>query len=116
MGQTIFIHKLYHKILETTQYYHFIIDENNTAYWVSFSESECNSTSTLQRKPCSGASGNSRFCVLISYSQCFVQPTISFFTVKVNDNIITFNDNAYEFEIKITENEAVLTVTPIVVR
>lgn len=54
-GQTIFLHKMYHEVDAITRYYHFIIDMNanddiDTVQWVSFSEAECNSTSTLSKK------------------------------------------------------------------
>lgn len=49
IGQTIFIHKMCHEIVEATRYFHFIIDENDAVYWISFSDSEYNSTSIFSR-------------------------------------------------------------------
>lgn len=37
------------------------------------------------------------------------------FTVKRTDNVIAYNDNTYEYEIRITENEGILKVMPIII-
>ena len=49
MDQTIFIHTMNHTGLNTTQYYHLMLGENDRVYWISFSESECQSMSTISK-------------------------------------------------------------------
>lgn len=48
-GQTVFILDMYHEAMEDIRYYHFIIDDNATMYWVSFAQYECNTTSTISK-------------------------------------------------------------------